>query len=153
MTDIRNINNNKRLFLPLLLLGDEQEDMIDRYLDMSDLFVAFDNDCPIAVVAIMCLSDNTVEIKNLAVDIRYQRKGIGRTMIAHIRQFYQCHKILVGTGESPATTDFYKKCGFVFSHRIPDFFTNNYDHPIIDGGVQLKDMVYFKKDFACDNNA
>lgn len=35
--DIRRIESGKRDFLPLLLLGDEQEDMIDRYLDRGTL--------------------------------------------------------------------------------------------------------------------
>ena len=30
-------------------------------------------------------------------------------------------------------------------HRIPDFFTDNYDHPIYEAGKQLKDMVYLKR--------
>ena len=30
---IKKIHRDKKAYLPLLLLGDEQEDMIDRYLD------------------------------------------------------------------------------------------------------------------------
>ena len=33
MPNIRAITQNKKQYLPLLLLADEQEDMIDRYLD------------------------------------------------------------------------------------------------------------------------
>ena len=33
------IRNNKRDYLSLLLLADEQEDMIDRYLDRGTMFV------------------------------------------------------------------------------------------------------------------
>ena len=36
--EIRHIFDEKHTFLPLLLLGDEQEDMIARYLGRSDLF-------------------------------------------------------------------------------------------------------------------
>jgi hypothetical protein len=53
--------------------------------------------------------------------------------------------MLVGTGDSPATIPFYQKCGFVISHRIKDFFIDNYDHPIFEGGKRLTDMVYLKK--------
>lgn len=28
-----------------------------------------------------------------------------------------------------------------------DFFTDNYDHPMFEGDVQLVDMVYLKRDF------
>ena len=51
----------------------------------------------------------------------------------------------VGTGDSPTTVPFYEKCGFVRSHSIPNFFTDNYDHPIFECGVQLVDMVYLQK--------
>lgn len=53
----------------------------------------------------------------------------------------------VGTGDSPLTIPFYEKCGFVRSHIIPNFFTDNYDHPIYEGGVQLVDMVYLQRKF------
>lgn len=76
-----------------------------------------------------------------------QRRGIGRYMID--RACSICGKgrsiVLVGTGESPETVGFYEKCGFTYSHRIKDFFTDNYDHPIYEGGVLLRDMVYFRK--------
>lgn len=53
--------------------------------------------------------------------------------------------MIVGTGDSVATVSFYKSCGFTYSHTIPDFFTQNYDHIIIEDGKILKDMLYFKK--------
>ena len=51
----------------------------------------------------------------------------------------------VGTGDSPLTIPFYEKCGFTRSHRIKNFFTDNYDHPIYECGTQLIDMIYLKK--------
>lgn len=51
----------------------------------------------------------------------------------------------VGTGESPLTLPFYRKCGFIFSHRIADFFTEHYPRPIVEAGVTLKDMIYLKR--------
>ena len=37
------ISRNKKQYLDLLLLGDEQEIMVDRYLERGDLFVLEDN--------------------------------------------------------------------------------------------------------------
>ena len=51
----------------------------------------------------------------------------------------------VGTGDSPLTVPFYERCGFERSHVVEGFFTENYDHPIFEGGVQLVDMVYLRK--------
>ena len=38
------VNENKKDFLELLLLADEQEDMIDKYLDRGALFALYDGD-------------------------------------------------------------------------------------------------------------
>ena len=88
-----------------------------------------------------------LEIKNIAVAPTEQRKGYGKTLIAFLaRRYAGSHSVLqVGTGESPLTIPFYEKCGFVRSHRVPNFFTDNYDHPIYEGGVKLVDMVYLRR--------
>ena len=55
--------------------------------------------------------------------------------------------MLVGTGDTPSTLSFYEHCGFRISHRLKNFFTDNYDHPIYEDGKLLTDMVYLRKDF------
>jgi hypothetical protein len=54
--------------------------------------------------------------------------------------------MLVGTGETPAILSFYINSGFEISHRVKNFFTDNYDHPMFEDGIQLVDMIYLKKD-------
>ena len=58
--------------------------------------------------------------------------------------------MFVGTGDVPGTLGFYKKCGFAESHRVKNFFTDHYDHPMVEDGVQLVDMVYLKKECRVD---
>ena len=41
---IREVNENKKQFIALLLLADEQENMIDRYLEKGTMYVLEDND-------------------------------------------------------------------------------------------------------------
>ncbi len=41
--EIKEVIDNKRQYLPLLLLADEQEDMIERYLDKGTMFVLNDD--------------------------------------------------------------------------------------------------------------
>lgn len=53
-----------------------------------------------------------------------------------------------GTGDTPSTLSFYEHCGFRISHRLKNFFTDNYDHPIYEDGKLLTDMVYLRKDFS-----
>lgn len=143
---IREIHENKKQFLPLLLLADEQEDMIDRYLERGTMYVLEDG----GVKAECVVTDEgggILELKNLAVEPEAQRKGYGKALIDFlVCQYRGSYDFLqVGTGDSPLTVPFYEKCGFVRSHRIPNFFTDHYDHPIYEAGVRLVDMVYLRK--------
>ena len=76
-----------------------------------------------------------------------QGKGYGKALIDFLASKYadEYSVLQVGTGDSPLTIPFYEKCGFVRSNKIPNFFTDNYDHPIYEGGVQLIDMVYLQR--------
>ena len=144
--NIRVIHKNKKRFLPLLLLADEQEDMIDRYLERGTMYVLEDG----GVKAECVVTDEgggILELKNLAVEPEAQRKGYGKALIDFLVCKYKGrYSVLqVGTGDSPLTIPFYEKCGFVRSHKIENFFTDNYDHPIYESGVQLIDMVYLRR--------
>lgn len=143
---IEKINDNKKQFLDLLLLADEQEDMIDKYLPTGDLFALFDNDLK-SVCVVAPINSETCELKNIATYEKYQGKGYGRALIKFVSDFYKNHykTMLVGTGDVPWILSFYESCGFEQSHRIKNFFTDNYDHPMFDGDIQLVDMVYLTK--------
>lgn len=54
--------------------------------------------------------------------------------------------MLVGTGEVPRSLRFYERNGFKISHRVKNFFVDNYDHVMIDSGIQLVDMIYLSKE-------
>lgn len=140
------ITENKKVYLDLLLLADEQEDMIDRYLDHGTMYVLDDNGVKCECV-ITDEGNGILEIKNIATIPEYQGKGYAKTLIEFlVKQYCGQYSVLqVGTGDSPLTIPFYEKCGFIRSHSIPNFFTDNYDHPIIECGVQLVDMVYLKR--------
>ena len=143
---IREVNENKKRFISLLLLADEQESMVDRYLEKGTMYVLEDNDVK-AECVVTDEGNGILEIKNIAVDPKYHRMGYGKVMIDFLTNKYaKEYSILqVGTGDSPLTIPFYEKCRFVRSRRIPNFFTDNYNHPIYEGGVQLIDMVYLQK--------
>ncbi len=144
---IEKINKNKKHFLDLLLLADEQEDMIDKYLPDGDLFALYDDDLK-SVCVVAPIDRETCELKNIAVYEKQQGKGYGKALIQYISGYYKDRykTMLVGTGEVPWILSFYKSCGFEPSHRIKNFFTDNYDHLMFDGDIQLVDMVYLKKD-------
>ena len=51
----------------------------------------------------------------------------------------------VGTGNYKRVVNFYEKCGFINSHIVANFFTENYREPMYEDGVRLTDMIYLKK--------
>lgn len=137
---------NKCEYLNLLLLADEQQEMVAKYIDKVTMFVLYD--CGVkGEICVMDVGNNTLEIKNLAVFPKFQKCGYGKKLIDFVCEKYKTKfdHVQVGTGDSPLTLPFYEKCGFVKSHIIKDFFINNYDHKIFEGGVQLVDMVYLTK--------
>ncbi len=143
---IKEIHSNKKEYLNILLIGDEDEDMIDKYLDESRLFVLFDNNTTICACAVIKIDDKTVEIKNLATVFEFQNKGFASRMLDFIFEKYKnFEKIILGTGENEKTLNFYKKRGFFETGRIKNFFTDNYKKPIFENGKQLVDMIYLEK--------
>ena len=143
---IRKVSENKKQFLALLLLADEQEDMVDRYLEKGAMYVL--DDCGVKAECVVTDEGGGIlEIKNIAVMPEHQRAGYGRALIDFlVRKYKGRYSVLqVGTGDSPLTIPFYEKCGFVRSHQIANFFTDNYDHPIYERGVLLIDMVYLRR--------
>ena len=92
--NIRKITGDKKEYIDLLLLADEQESMIE-------------------------------------------------FLFSH---YNDCKTMLVGTSNCHSILSFYNICGFTESHRIKNFFIDNYDHPMFEDGKQLVDMVYLKRE-------
>ena len=144
--EIEEVTAHKKRYLSLLLLADEQESMIDRYLERGTMFVLSDGEVKGECV-VTDEGDGILELKNLAVEPACHRMGYGRALIEFLAERYrgQYSVLQVGTGDSPLTVPFYERCGFTRSHRVENFFTEHYDHPIYEGGVQLTDMVYLRR--------
>lgn len=142
---IKQITDNKKKYMELLLLADESEIMIDKYLDRGDMFILDDNGVK-AECVVTKEEDGIYELKNIAVSPEFHRKGYGKILVEGVFSRYtDCKQMLVGTGDVPSTLGFYHSCGFIESHRIKNFFVDNYDHVMIEDGKQLIDMVYLKR--------
>ncbi len=122
--------------------------MIDKYLERGQMFVLDDGGIK-AECVVTQEGDNVIEIKNIAVYPKYQKKGYGKKLIEFVENKYKndFDIIRVGTGDSKLTVPFYENCGFRKSYCIKDFFVNNYENPIYEDGIRLKDMVYLEKSF------
>ena len=128
----------KKDFLQLLLLGDEDEKMLDRYLKRGDLFALYKGDLK-ATVVVTQEKEDVFEVKNLAVWPQEQRRGYGRFLMTEMCRLYSRlgTRMLVGTGDVFETLNlsslwFYKKpCD-------KKFFTDNYPQPILKMAYSLK---------------
>ena len=149
MKKIYNVEHNKKRYLPLLLAADEQESMIDRYLEKGMMYVLENNGTATAECVVTDEGNGILEIKNIAVAEGFRGKGYGRALIEFITETYKndFSVLQAGTGDSPLTVPFYEKCGFTRAHIIENFFIENYDHPIFECGIQLKDMVVLQRKF------
>ena len=162
---IEPVHRDREQYRDLLLLADEQWDMVELYLNRGEMFAAYAEDetrtkagsalVPDRALGCMIVTDEGIderglriaEVKSLAVDPAHQRGGVGRALLGfaaqHATREYDI--LRVGTGDSPLTVPFYEACGFTRSHVLPNFFIENYDHSIVEAGVQLKDMVILER--------
>lgn len=132
----------------LLLQADETREGIDKYLFDSEVYVAHIPECdePVGVFCLLRNDEDTIELMNIAVDKPYRGKGIGGLMIekaTRIAAEKGYHEIILGTGTEDCAPDqirFYERHGFRKSYLRENYFTEKYPEPIIENGVQLKDM-------------
>ena len=140
------METDQKKYLELLLLADEQEDMIDRYLERGTMY-ALEDDGVKAECVVTDEGDGILELKNIAVAPGFQGKGYGKALVNFLVRTYKEQYVVlqVGTGDTPSTIPFYESCGFRRHHLVKNFFIDHYNHPIYECGVQLVDMVYLQR--------
>ena len=145
--EIKVIDENKKAFMDLLLLADEQEDMIEKYLNRGTLFALYDNDLK-SICVVTDEGNGSFELQNLATYEQFQGKGYGTRLVKYIFEYFKDKgtTMFVGTGDCPFIVSFYERCGFTFSYRLENYFIEHYKEPMFEDGIQLKDKVYFQKD-------
>lgn len=145
----RKLNQGNKIPYDLLLLADETIEAINKYIFDSDLYIVEQEDKVIAIYALYSLNHNEIEIKNIAVDSAFQGQGIGRFLLhdAIIKGKAMKYKtIIIGTADTAVKQlRLYREVGFEKFEIKKGFFINNYPAPIIEDGIQLKDMVMLRK--------
>lgn len=138
------VGDAKAELLPLLLLADEQENLVSAYLDRGDMWAVFEGGAVVSVCVVTDEGGGVFEVQNLATWPEHRCHGHATALLRHVAEHYKGpgRVLTVGTGDSPLTVPFYQHAGFVFSHRLPGWITQHYDHPIIEAGHLLTDKVY-----------
>jgi len=151
---IKKVENNKKNYLDLLLIADEEEHMIDKYLESGEVFILCDDN--LKSICVVTTEKDSYELKNIATYPKYRNQGYATKLINYILRYYKSKSepkskskdsiktMYVGTGDSKNIISFYEKFGFKKSHKIKNFFVDNYKDPIFENNEQLIDMVYLK---------
>ena len=85
---VEQVFSDKKRFLDLLLLADEQEDMVDRYLERAEMFTLYDGGEHRAACVVTNEGEGIYELKNIATYPESQRKGYGRYLVEFLFRLY-----------------------------------------------------------------
>ncbi|EDL66272.1 GNAT family N-acetyltransferase [Bacillus sp. SG-1] len=139
---------NRRDYLPLLLIADESEDAVNSYIDEGEMFSIHYNDHMAGVILFTPVNKGTLELKNFAIVPEFRGKGLGKAAINEALSLYKkrnVKQIIVGTANSSIDNiAFYQKAGFRMNEIKRDFFSE-YTEPIYENGIRALDMVMFEK--------
>jgi lactoylglutathione lyase len=140
----------------LFRLADDSPEQIDAYIDLGRVLVATDERGEIAghLQLLPETRDGSTEIKSLAVQERFRRRGIGRRLVEHALAVCRDEGARVVT-VSTAMADidnlrFYQRRGFRAASIEPDAFTPQTGYPpaAAVNGIPIRDAVRFE--FALD---
>ena len=126
----------------MLLEEDTSKKLVDKYLTCGILFGAFYEKEVTGVCLLIFHNHISSEIINLAVLEKYQNQSVGKSLISMAEnqaRLLGCKYMEIGTAEP--LVKYYEKAGYKYHKTIKNFFVDNYDFPVTDNGIILKDMV------------
>ena len=147
---VRKLSSDEEVPYELLLLADPSMDIINDYIYRGECYVAYINNNIVGAYVIVKTRPLTLELVNIAVNVAYQGKGIGKGLIfsAIDTARGQGAKVFeVGTGNSSMyQLAFYQKCGFRIVGIDRNFFKIHYKEIIIENGIECIDMIRLSMD-------
>ena len=136
--------------LELLLEADPSVEKIKAYLPHSRCFVAILQSKPVGAYVVQPIAPALYELMSIAVSPEHQRNGIGSQLLRHavgIVRALGARRLEVGTGTFGYQLTWYQREGFRVFAVERDFFLNNYEQPIYENDIQLKDMLRLAVDY------
>jgi len=146
----------REAYLHLLLLADESEIQVRASMNNGTLYAYWtgDDSAPAGIILATPDSDETVELKAVAVASERQGQGIGTQMMRAVLDDLRdlnVRRVTVGTGNAGiGQLAFYQKAGFRLRHIERDYFTPERGYPadLSENGIPLRDMVWMDLEFA-----
>ena len=130
--------------MDLLLLADPSVEKINGYLSVSRCFAAYSKGAMAGACVVKLVARNTYELMSIAVAPAQQQNGIGTQLLKYVIEAVGqtgAERLEVGTGTFGHQLAFYQRHGFRVTGVDRDFFIKNYEEPIFEAGIQLKDML------------
>jgi len=130
----------------LLLEADPSIERVNQYLEGSLCYVAVIRKEIVGVCVLKLIEKNRIELFNIAVLPENQKSGIGSQLLQFVLDNLReknFESVELGTGTFGYQLTFYQRFGFRVDSILKDYFINNYDEPIFENGIQLKDMLRF----------
>lgn len=140
--------------MELLLIADPSENKVRAYLPRSRCFVAQSNGAVVGACAVLPRKAGVYELMSIAVHPDHKKCGYGGALLKWVIGFFRksgACRLEVGTGSFGYQLAFYQRHGFRVDRIDRDFFTKNYNEPIFENGIQLRDMLRLTLKF--DNDA
>lgn len=129
----------------LLMLADESPESVADYVGRSRCFVAQLAGRTVGQYLLLHTRPFTAEVVSLAVDPACQRRGIGTALLHHAIRTARAagfRRLEIGTGDNATgQIALYERCGFVRCGIDRDYFRKYYPAPIIENGIECRDMV------------
>ncbi|NMM47679.1 GNAT family N-acetyltransferase [Flammeovirgaceae bacterium KN852] len=136
--------------MELLLTADPSIELINSYLKPGSCHIAQLNSEIVGVLVLNTINPETLEIKNIAVHESQQGKGIGNALLAYSEKISResgYKKLVIGTGNSSfRQLNIYQKAGFEIDRIKKNYFTDNYEEPIFENGIQCKHLIILEKE-------
>ncbi|WP_110689762.1 GNAT family N-acetyltransferase [Salinicola endophyticus] len=129
----------------LLLKADPCETTILSYLDGAWCFAAKAEEGAIVGACVAKpIGDGVAEIFNISVAPSFQQGGIGSRLLIFALDALshkRIRRVELGTGTFGHQLGYYQRHGFRVRAVVVDHFLNNYPEPIVENGIQHKDML------------
>jgi N-acetylglutamate synthase-like GNAT family acetyltransferase len=146
----RELKDKEVIPYDLLLIADPSINNIDKYISDSVVYTAEFRGQTVGCYVLYNVDRETIEVKNIVVDGKFQGKGIGTILLKDAiekAKFNGLKKIIIGTGNSSIGQLYlYQKVGFRITDIKVDFFRINYNEPIIENGIECRDMIMLTKE-------
>ena len=133
----------------LLLDADPSREAVSKYLQRSFCFETRRETDLVGVLILLPTRPETVEIVNIAISQTFQERGFGTQLVEYALQWASKnnYKIVeIGTGSTSfGQLYLYQKCGLRIVGVDSDFFIKNYNEPIFENKLRLRDMIRLRK--------